>query len=133
MVTAGWELYDHLEALSEPEPGTNGGTGISRALGSMHAVADQRMRFAVLARTYTQRASQYLGNELTAMTNAALQVHGGPHFHARQQLAACPALHLLLAWVCVVFADLVRSRLDVPPPRPAGHRYEARSREMLHA
>ena len=78
MVTAGWELYDHLEALSEPEPGANGGAGISRTLGSMHAVADQRMRFVVLARTYAQRASQYLGDELTAMTNAALQVPGGP-------------------------------------------------------
>ena len=78
MVTAGWELYDHLEALSEPKPGADGVAGISRALGSMHAVADQRMRFAVLSRTYAQRASQYLGDELTAMTNAALQVHGCP-------------------------------------------------------
>ncbi len=51
MVEAGWELYDHLEGLTEAPPGDPGAKGISHCLSNMDAVAEQRQRFAVMGKT----------------------------------------------------------------------------------
>lgn len=95
MVKAGWELYDHLEALSEADPRGDGAVGISSALANMAAVTDQRAKFAIVARAYTQRASAFIGEELQHLTNGVLQATAAP-LHQGPSKPALPdhaALH----------------------------------------
>lgn len=73
IVKAGWELLDRLEASTENKAGDTNMKGIRPALASMDAVADQRQKFALMAKVYAKSASQFIGQELIRISNSALQ------------------------------------------------------------
>ncbi len=72
MVKAGWDLFDHLEGLSDEQGGGFVAKGISLALASMEAVASQRQRLASSASTYVGNATKFIGQQLTIISNSAL-------------------------------------------------------------
>lgn len=72
MVKAGWDLFDHLEGLSESQGGDFATKGISSALASMEAVASQRQRLAFMADIYVRNATQFIGGELNRISDSAL-------------------------------------------------------------
>ena len=103
MVKAGWELYDHLEALSD---GGSDGVGLRPELASMNAVANQRMRLALLAKAYAERAVAFIAQQLDGISAASMQLlaslHGAErcsvpdHSDVREQTEALtPLLHVV--------------------------------------
>lgn len=72
MVKAGWDLFDHLEGLSERQGNDFATKGISAALASMEAVAAQRQRLAFMANLYVRNATQFIGAELNRISDSAL-------------------------------------------------------------
>ena len=72
MVKAGWDLFDHLEGLSDEQGGEYVVKGISLALASMEAVASQRQRLAFMANVYVENATKFIGQQLTIISNSAL-------------------------------------------------------------
>ena len=78
MVKAGWDLFDHLEGLSESHGNEFIAKGISPALASMDAVAAQRQRLAFMASVYVKNATQFIGQELHRISNAALPASTEP-------------------------------------------------------
>eukprot|EP00891_Asterochloris_glomerata_P003138 jgi/Astpho2/3138/Aster-03421 len=69
MVSAGWDLVQHLEGLQDVSVSPK---GLEQGLASMEAVSEQRSRLQSLSKVFVERASRFLSGELTHVGDSTM-------------------------------------------------------------